>query len=162
MIRPPRVVPEQLLETTHRRTASRHASQCLVFFGLLFCILFKCCFITVGIGSKITVFFVCVNSNRLTQLICLQRGLSRFRSGNLSPASLRACVIACNARTFFHHDTGMNKFQSGTPGHGQILKMEEMNCVFFFGNNFNLRGCAGVAATGSTRRDHMVKKCYCP
>ena len=27
-----------------------------VIFGLLFCILFKYCFVTVGVGSKITVF----------------------------------------------------------------------------------------------------------
>ena len=26
--------------------------------------------------------------------------------------------------------------------------------LFFFSNNFNLRGCAGVAATGGTRRAH--------
>ena len=44
----------------------------------------------------------------------------------------------------------MNKLQSGPPGQWQ-----KSNCgLFFCRNNFNLRGCAGVAAIGGTRRAH--------
>ena len=66
--------------------------------------------------------------------------------------------------TIFHHDTRlfalcwstrMNKLQSGPPRHGQILTMAEIRLrVFFSSNNFNWRGCAGVAATSGSRRAH--------
>ena len=42
--------------------------------------------------------------------------------------------------------------------------MVEIKLRFFYRKNFNLRGCAGVAATGGTRRAHHfmhVKSCYC-
>ena len=65
-----------------------------VIFGLLFCILFKYCFITAGMVSKITVF--CLREFEPV-IDYLQHVLSRVRSGNLSSASLRACEIACNA-----------------------------------------------------------------
>ena len=49
----------------------------------------------------------------------------------------------------------MNKLQFGPPGQGQIPKIAEMKLrAFFLSNNFNWRGCAGVAATGGTRRAH--------
>ena len=97
-----------------------------VFFGLLFCIVFKYCLLPVGIGSKITVFFCLRDFEPVID--CLQHVLSRVRSGNLLSAALRACEIACNAPP------------SST-----------MKGFFFPNNNFNLRGCAGVAATGGTR-----------
>ena len=56
-----------------------------VFFGSLLCMLFKYCFITVGIGSKITVFF-CLREFEPV-IDCLQHVLSRVR--NLLSASLR-------------------------------------------------------------------------
>ena len=45
----------------------------------------------------------------------------------------------------------MNKFQSSPRKHGQILAMAEIKLRR---NNFTLRGCAGVAATGGTTRAH--------
>ena len=65
-----------------------------VIFGLLLCILFKYCFITAGMVSKITVF--CLREFEPV-IDYLQHVLSRVRSGNLSSASLRACEMACNA-----------------------------------------------------------------
>ena len=50
--------------------------------------------------------------------------------------------------------TRMNKLQCGPPRDGQILTMAENKLRLFSRNNFNLRGCSGVAATGGTRRAH--------
>ena len=82
----------------------------------------KCRFITVrktlkilfllllGWGRKL-MFFVCVSIKHTKG--CLQRVLSRVRSGYLFSASLRACEIACNA-----HD---RRFGEGRRERGQAL-----------------------------------------
>ena len=50
--------------------------------------------------------------------------------------------------------TRMNKLQSGPPRHGQLLTMAEIKLRHFSNNNFKMRACARVAATGGTRRAH--------
>ena len=79
------------------------------------------------------------------------------------------CIIACvrdcvQCSSFFHHDTRLlrcssllewTNFNLVLPGTVRFWQWQKWYWgLCFFGNNFNLRGCAGVVATGGTRRSH--------
>ena len=108
-------------------------------------------------------FHHCWDRSKITVLLCASRSTCKRLSATFTVESSKRkysifsdhCVRA-RLRAMLHllppwHETfaldsstRLNEHQSGSARHGQILTMAEIK----------LRGCAGVAATGGTRRAH--------
>ena len=116
-----------------------------LIFGLLFCILFKNTVSSLLRQVRKLLFFVCVSINM--QWIVCNIYCRVFKA--VICYLLRAFEIACNAP---RSSTMTRNFCVG------LVHLNEQAEIklrfFFFRNNFNFRGCAGVAATGGNRRAH--------
>ena len=133
------------------------------FCQILFALTFEKCFITVrkmftntvlsllGWGRKL-LFFVCVPIN--TQRIVCSTYCREFEAV-VCALHHCACEIACNAPPSSATTTDFCVGLVHSDEQASLWPSEARSELrAFFRKNFILRGCAGVAATGGTRRAH--------